>query len=83
VFLFSAETIYGLSKKIRKTSLFLKEKQFRTQRFFSDETFVIMECVQNHGHEIPFDDHTIKPHIKVIVQAAKKYVFYTRIYLQL
>lgn len=57
-----AKTIYGLLKKFRKkTCLLLKEKRVRTRCFFSEEMFMILECVQNHGHEIPLDDHKIKP----------------------
>jgi hypothetical protein len=58
-----AKTIYGLLKKFRKTCLLLKEKRVRTRCFFFffEDVFMILECVQNHGHEIPLDDYKIKP----------------------
>jgi hypothetical protein len=58
-----AKTIYGLLKKFRKTCLLLKEHHVRTRRFFClfEEVFMIQECVQNHGHEMPLDDYKTKP----------------------
>jgi len=80
-----AKTIYGLVKKFRKTSFMLKEKRVRTQRFFSEETFIILECVQNQGHEIPLDNHKINPAYQshCTYKQPTNYLVYTHIYLQL
>jgi len=39
----------------------VKGKTSENTVLFSEEMFMILECVQNHGHEIPLDDHKIKP----------------------